>query len=149
MHRMRDELASQSANWEDRILQASKACEAWRSEADESNRKVSVVASPPTIDDCWRPINDDVGYNNSAVCRLPSSHTHITQAVIAEQQRDNALSHVQLVTEKLDQVNSGGGGGGGGGAGASMPRDLRSLSIQNLKGLQVRVTRTAPTHKHT
>lgn len=50
------------------------------------------------------------------------------QAHIAEQQRDNALSHVQLVTEKLDQVSGGG---------VTMPRDLRSLSIQNLKGLQV------------
>lgn len=40
---LRDELVNQSAkqiHWEDRILQASKACEAWKSEADESHRKV-------------------------------------------------------------------------------------------------------------
>lgn len=43
INRLRDELVNQSAkqiHWEDRILQASKACEAWKSEADESNRKV-------------------------------------------------------------------------------------------------------------
>lgn len=42
--RLRDELVSQNAKqmqYEDRILQASKACEAWKSEADESNRKVT------------------------------------------------------------------------------------------------------------
>lgn len=46
--RLRDELVNQSAKqiqWEDRILQASKACEAWKSEADESNRKVSNISS--------------------------------------------------------------------------------------------------------
>lgn len=44
INRLRGELAYQSANkthWEDRILMASKACEAWRTEADASNRKVS------------------------------------------------------------------------------------------------------------
>lgn len=43
INRLRDELANHSAqkiHWEDRILQATKACEAWKSEADESNRKV-------------------------------------------------------------------------------------------------------------
>lgn len=46
LSRLRDELVNQSAkqiHWEDRILQASKACEAWKSEADESNRKVSLI----------------------------------------------------------------------------------------------------------
>lgn len=43
--RLRDEFASQtskhlSTQWEDQIIQATKACEAWKSEADESNRKV-------------------------------------------------------------------------------------------------------------
>lgn len=45
LSRLRDELVNQSAkhmNWEDRIIQASKACEAWKSEADESNRKVKL-----------------------------------------------------------------------------------------------------------
>lgn len=44
INRLRDELANQSVqkrHWEERILQATKACEAWKSEADESNRKVS------------------------------------------------------------------------------------------------------------
>lgn len=43
--RLRDELAKQAVQkiqWEDRILQATKACEAWKSEADESNRKVNI-----------------------------------------------------------------------------------------------------------
>lgn len=43
INRLRDELVNQTSKqmqWEDRILQASKACEAWKSEADESNRKV-------------------------------------------------------------------------------------------------------------
>lgn len=43
--RLRDELANQSAQkfqWEERILQATKACEAWKTEADESNRKVCI-----------------------------------------------------------------------------------------------------------
>lgn len=46
INRLRGELAFQSANkthWEDRIMMASKACEAWRTEADASNRKVRSV----------------------------------------------------------------------------------------------------------
>lgn len=44
--RLRDDFANQSSKhlptpWEDQILQATKACEAWKSEADESNRKVN------------------------------------------------------------------------------------------------------------
>lgn len=42
---LRDDLVNQSAkqmNWEDRIFQASKACEQWKTEADESHRKVSL-----------------------------------------------------------------------------------------------------------
>lgn len=43
--RMRDDFVNQTSKhlpsaWEDQILQATKACEAWKSEADESNRKV-------------------------------------------------------------------------------------------------------------
>lgn len=46
--RLRDDFVSQTSKhisipWEDQILQASKACEAWKSEADESNRKVRIV----------------------------------------------------------------------------------------------------------
>lgn len=42
--RLREELVNLSAKqiqWEDRVMQASKACEAWKSEVDDSNRKVS------------------------------------------------------------------------------------------------------------
>lgn len=45
INRLRDEIVSQNAKqmqWEDRIMQASKACQAWKSEADESNRKVNI-----------------------------------------------------------------------------------------------------------
>lgn len=43
--RLRDEFSNQSTKhlptpWEEQIVQVSKACEAWKSEADESNRKV-------------------------------------------------------------------------------------------------------------
>lgn len=49
---------------------------------------------------------------------------------LAEEQRDEALSRVQMLTEKFDQLNSQNG--------ASLPRgDLRGLSLQKLKGLQV------------
>lgn len=49
---------------------------------------------------------------------------------LAEEQRDEALSRVQMLTEKFDQLNSQNG--------SSIPRgDLRGLSLQKLKGLQV------------
>lgn len=45
IHRLREDFVNQttkhlSTPWEDQILQATKACEVWKSEADESNRKV-------------------------------------------------------------------------------------------------------------
>lgn len=46
INRLRDELVTQNAKqiqWEERIVQASKACEAWKSESDESNRKVAFI----------------------------------------------------------------------------------------------------------
>lgn len=49
---------------------------------------------------------------------------------LAEEQRDEALNRVQMLTEKFDQLNSQNG--------SSIPRgDLRGLSLQKLKGLQV------------
>lgn len=49
---------------------------------------------------------------------------------LAEEQRDEALNRVQMLTEKFDQLNSQNG--------SNMPRgDLRGLSLQKLKGLQV------------
>lgn len=65
IHRLREDFASKhlSTPWEDQILQATKACEVWKSEADESNRKVGIsktyifenyiVAASQTPDD-WR-----------------------------------------------------------------------------------------------
>lgn len=53
------------------------------------------------------------------------------QASVAEQQRDEALNHVQILTDKLEQVS------GQNGQPAVIPKDLRGLSIQTLKGLQV------------
>lgn len=49
------------------------------------------------------------------------------QATEAKQQRDEALNHVQLLTDKLEQVNGS----------IAIPKDLRGLSIQKLKALQV------------
>lgn len=54
------------------------------------------------------------------------------QATEAKQQRDEALNHVQLLTDKLEQFSNGQNGSIG------MPKDLRGLSIQKLKNLQVR-----------
>lgn len=49
--RMRDEFVSQttkhmSSPWEDQILQATKTCEAWKTEMEESNRKVNSFHIP-------------------------------------------------------------------------------------------------------
>lgn len=52
------------------------------------------------------------------------------QASEAKQQRDEALNHVQLLTDKLEQVSSSQNG-------SIIPKDLRGLSIQKLKTLQV------------
>lgn len=44
MERLRDELANKNAqmiNWEEQVMQASNACEAWKAQMEESNRKVS------------------------------------------------------------------------------------------------------------
>lgn len=94
IHRLREDFVNQttkhlSTTWEDQILQATKACEVWKSEADESNRK----------------------------------------ATEAKQQRDEALNHVQLLTNKLEQVNGS----------IAIPKDLRGLSIQKLKALQTKL----------
>lgn len=48
IHRLREDFVNQttkhlSTPWEDQILQATKACEVWKSEADESNRKVCTI----------------------------------------------------------------------------------------------------------
>lgn len=44
--RLREEFSNQTTKhnlipWEDQILHANKACEVWKSEANESNRKVN------------------------------------------------------------------------------------------------------------
>lgn len=44
--RLREEIVNKNAqilNWEDRIMQATKACEAWKQETEESNRKVCII----------------------------------------------------------------------------------------------------------
>lgn len=56
---------------------------------------------------------------------------HKFQATEAKQQRDEALNHVQLLTDKLEQVSIGHNGQ------ITIPKDLKGLSIQKLKGLQV------------
>lgn len=54
------------------------------------------------------------------------------QATEAKQQRDEALNHVQLLTDKLEQVSGNQNGS------IAIPKDLRGLSIQKLKTLQVK-----------
>lgn len=52
------------------------------------------------------------------------------QASEAKQQRDEALNHVQLLTDKLEQVSNSQNG-------SLASTDLRGLSIKKLKTLQV------------
>lgn len=55
----------------------------------------------------------------------------VKQASEAKLQRDEALNRVQLLTDKLEQVSTGQNGS------VAIPKDLRGLSIQKLKNLQV------------
>lgn len=50
---------------------------------------------------------------------------------MAEQAKNEALMNVQIMSEKLNNSNQQNGSG--------MPRDFKGLSIQKLKGLQVRI----------
>lgn len=50
---------------------------------------------------------------------------------MAEQAKNEALMNVQLITEKLNNSNQQNG--------PTIPRDLKGMSIQKLKGLQVRL----------
>lgn len=126
--RLRDEYVNQTTKhhsnaWEDQILQATKACEAWKSEADESNRKVCVDRR------IYLQIREFVENSKTIMyCDLLN-----LKATEAKQQRDEALNHVQLLTDKLEQVSNGQNGS------IPIPKDLRGLSIQKLKTLQVSV----------
>lgn len=53
------------------------------------------------------------------------------QASEAKQQRDEAVNRIQLLTDKLEQVSTGHNGS------LAIPKDLRGLSIQKLKTIQV------------
>uniref|UniRef100_A0A182PU13 RING finger protein unkempt n=1 Tax=Anopheles epiroticus TaxID=199890 RepID=A0A182PU13_9DIPT len=85
----------QVVNWEERVLQATTACEAWKAQMEESNRKKA----------------------------------------IAEQQRDEALSHVKALTEKLEQMKMSGNGC------PSNYRscDLRGMPLAKLKNIQAKL----------
>uniref|UniRef100_A0A182RYS7 RING finger protein unkempt n=1 Tax=Anopheles funestus TaxID=62324 RepID=A0A182RYS7_ANOFN len=85
----------QVINWEERVLQATTACEAWKAQMEESNRKTA----------------------------------------IAEQQRDEALSHVKALTEKLEQMKMSGNGC------PSNYRscDLRGMPLAKLKSIQAKL----------
>lgn len=93
INRMREEInksqQQQMLNWEEHVLQATNACEAWKAQMEESNRKT----------------------------------------VIAEQQRDEALSHVKALKEKVEQLTL---------SGSTNYRssDLRGMSLQKLKTIQ-------------
>uniref|UniRef100_U5ER14 Putative ring finger protein unkempt log isoform 1 n=1 Tax=Corethrella appendiculata TaxID=1370023 RepID=U5ER14_9DIPT len=92
--RLRDELANKNAqmiNWEEQVLQATKACEAWKLEMEESNRKT----------------------------------------IIAEQQRDDALTHVKALKDKLEQLSISGTN--------IRTNELRGMSLHKLKSLQVKL----------
>ncbi|XP_062701516.1 putative E3 ubiquitin-protein ligase UNKL isoform X4 [Aedes albopictus] len=97
MERLRDELANKNAqmiNWEEQVMQASNACEAWKAQMEESNRKT----------------------------------------VLAEQQRDEALSHVKALKEKLEQVNISSNS-----TSNYRASDLRGLPLPKLKNIQAKL----------
>ncbi|XP_021702712.1 RING finger protein unkempt isoform X6 [Aedes aegypti] len=97
MERLRDELANKNAqmiNWEEQVMQATNACEAWKAQMEESNRKT----------------------------------------VLAEQQRDEALSHVKALKEKLEQVNISGNS-----TANYRASDLRGLPLPKLKNIQAKL----------
>ncbi|XP_053682852.1 RING finger protein unkempt homolog isoform X3 [Sabethes cyaneus] len=97
MGRLRDELANKNAqmiNWEEQVMQATNACEAWKAQMEESNRKT----------------------------------------VIAEQQRDEALSHVKALKEKLEQLNIGGNS-----TTNFRATELRGMPLQKLKNIQAKL----------
>ncbi|XP_065089107.1 putative E3 ubiquitin-protein ligase UNKL isoform X3 [Ochlerotatus camptorhynchus] len=97
MERLRDELANKNAqmiNWEEQVMQASNACEAWKAQMEESNRKT----------------------------------------VLAEQQRDEALSHVKALKEKLEQVNISSNS-----TANIRASDLRGLPLTKLKNIQAKL----------
>ncbi|XP_058813363.1 RING finger protein unkempt homolog isoform X2 [Topomyia yanbarensis] len=97
MGRLRDELANKNAqmiNWEEQVMQATNACEAWKAQMEESNRKT----------------------------------------VIAEQQRDEALSHVKALKEKLEHLNIGGNC-----TNNYRTSDLRGMPLQKLKSIQAKL----------
>ncbi|XP_053678311.1 RING finger protein unkempt homolog [Anopheles nili] len=85
----------QMMNWEERLMQATTACEAWKAQMEESNRKT----------------------------------------VIAEQQRDEALSHVKALKEQLEQQSLSGNGC------ASNYRvcELRGMPLSKLKNIQAKL----------
>lgn len=96
MGRLRDELANKNAqmiNWEEHVMQATNACEAWKAQMEESNRKT----------------------------------------VIAEQQRDEALSHVKALKEKLEHLSITGSNTG------NFRTDLRGMPLQKLKNIQAKL----------
>uniref|UniRef100_A0A2C9H883 RING finger protein unkempt n=1 Tax=Anopheles quadriannulatus TaxID=34691 RepID=A0A2C9H883_ANOQN len=86
----------QAINWEERVLQATTACEAWKAQMEESNRKTA----------------------------------------IAEQQRDEALSHVKALTEKLEQMKMSGNNGC---PPNYRPCDLRGMPLAKLKSIQAKL----------
>ncbi|XP_055618205.1 RING finger protein unkempt isoform X4 [Toxorhynchites rutilus septentrionalis] len=97
MGRLRDELANKNAqmiNWEEQVMQATNACEAWKAQMEESNRKT----------------------------------------VIAEQQRDEALSHVKALKEKLEQLSISGNS-----TTNYRASDLRGMSLPKLKNIQAKL----------
>lgn len=57
------------------------------------------------------------------------------QTVLAEQQRDEALSHVKALKEKLEQVNISGNS-----TANYRASDLRGLPLPKLKNIQVNVS---------
>lgn len=114
--RLREELASKN----NLIVQATKA---WKIELDECNRKVS---------DRYKLISE---FNNSVV-HLSASSERLDctvyafsrfQLAISELQRDKAKEEILEWKSRLEAAQQQ----------QNMSRDLRGLSIQNLKLLQV------------
>lgn len=73
--------------------------------------------------------------NRAEVLNTTQMNAKKLQATEAKQQRDEARDLVQLLKDKLEQLSSGQNGS------IAIPKDLRGLSIQKLKTIQVNFKR--------
>lgn len=112
LDRLKDELMNKSAQMLHMEEQQRKVYEKWKSEIDDNSRKVR---------------------GGAACLEFFNKNSFIPQTAIAEQQRDDALNHAQVLKDKLEMYSVQNG------PNLINGQELRSLSLPKLKSLQVRV----------